>query len=64
MSRVKVLVFVNWNLYKNNFACVFLFTSERFCPWQKAKHLVLMSLCFGRSLMKEAHSLIIRRRSS
>jgi len=45
-SRVMVLVFVNWNLYKKNFVRVFLSKRERFWPWQKAKYLVFLSLCF------------------
>jgi len=35
-SRVMVLVFVNWNLYKKNFVQVFLSKRERFWPWQKS----------------------------
>ena len=58
MPRVKVLVFVNWNLYKRNFLWVFLSKRERFWPWKKA-NLVFSSLCFGRSLMKKTHTLII-----
>jgi len=38
-SRVMVLVFVNWNLYKKNFVQVFLSKRERFWPWQKANSL-------------------------
>lgn len=35
--RVTVLVFINWNLYKNNFVWVFVYKRERFWVWYKAK---------------------------
>ena len=31
-SRVMVLAFINWNLYKNNYVRVFLSKRERFWP--------------------------------
>ena len=43
-SRVMVLVFFNWNLYKNNFVRVFLSKRESFWPWKKAK--ILCSCLF------------------
>jgi len=43
-SRVIVLVFVNWNLYKNNFMRVFLSKRERFWSWQDAN--ILCSCLF------------------
>lgn len=35
-----------WNLYKKNFAWVFLSKRERFWPWQIAKHLCSCLFCF------------------
>ena len=51
-SRVTVLVFVNWNLYKKNFFRVFLSKSERFWPSQKDNILCSCPFCFGNYLMK------------
>ena len=43
-SRVKVLVFVNWNLYKKNLVRGFLSKRERLWPWQNAN--ILCSCLF------------------
>ena len=50
-SRVMVLVFVNWNLYKKNYVQVFLSKRERFWPWQNANIPWSCLFVFGSYLM-------------